>query len=433
MIDIQSQLIAPTLAYIEDKIQGYAATAELLLSSWQEGDVGEQILQATVPTIHAFTGIITGLTRSGFGDTAMDPGDDPDDPDPDYTAPKWLSYWGEGDMGTKRFEEGFASGYITLTNAADGETQSIAPFDKTFTRDTANSDGTFPTYRNAPDDSIYLLADGTFNLEPGQVITIPIIADVVGTASDAGIGEITTLTTTTLGVTVANAAPVLGSNGEGRAHYVARCRQAAAVTSPAGAADSYRYLSTTLPGGDPLLNSVGAAVKIVETYVTVSSATGKVDCYYRSNTGAPLTIDVTAANANIIKYGLPLSVTFGPSLSPVGGIAAVATPISITYTAKIKDVPGLDLAEVYLDVKAALSDYLLSVTMGGFDTIAGAGKIYTVDLAGEIKAARRDRNTGAKWGLYDVVVTVPGTSFTAIALGHFGEVNGTPTGTVTPV
>ena len=432
MIDIQSQLIAPTLAYIEDKIQGYAATASLLLSSWQEGDVGEQVLQAIVPTIYAFTGIITGLTRSGFGDTAMDPGDDPDDPDPDYAAPKWLSYWGEGDMGTKRFTEGFASGYITLTNAADGETQSIAPFDKTFTRDTANSDGTFPTYRNAPDDSIYLLADGTFNLEPGQVITIPIIADVVGTASNAGIGEITTLTTTTLGVTVANAAPVLGSSGEARDPYVLRCRRAASIISPAGPSGAFEYLATTLPGGDPLLNSAGARVAISETYVTPSSTTGKVDVYYRAAGGVPLSIDVTAANNNIKKYGVGLTVTFGPSLSPVGGIAGTVTTINVTYTAKVKNYPGLDLAELYLDVEQALTDYLLSVTMGGFDTIAGAGKIYTGDLRAEIKVARKARGGGVPWGLYDVVVTVPGGSFTAIALGHFGEL-GTLSGTVTPV
>jgi hypothetical protein len=436
VIDILAQLVAPTVAYIEEKIQGYAATGGLIITALSEGDVTEQILQTVSFTIEAFTGIITNLTRSGFLDTAMDPGDNPEDADPDYSAPYWLSMRGEGDYGTPRFGKTFARGFVTLTNAADGITQYIAPFSMTFTRTDANTDGSYPTYQNEADASIYIV-NGTLELQPGQTAIIPIVADVVGTLSNAGAGDIVTITSTMLGVTCTNALSVGGSDGETRAQYIARCRAAASAGAPGGPLLSYSYFSNTLPGGEPLLNADGAAVDIVETYITTSSTTGKVNAYYRSSAasgGVPSADDVIAANLNITTYAVPAAVTFGPSLSPVGGIAAVAVSIPITYTAKIINFAGIDTAEIELDVKAALDDYFASVAMGGFDRTAGAGFIYTSDIRAEIKATRRERGDGARWGLYDVVVTTPAGASTAIALGRFGARDaGATTATVTPV
>jgi hypothetical protein len=432
VIDIVEQLVKPTAAYVNAKIQSYAATAELLTDAWQVGDVGQQIMQAVSFTIEAFTGIITGLTRSGFGETAEDPGDDPSDPDPDYTAPKWLSYHGEGMHGTVRKSKTFATGSVTLTNAADGQTRILTPYQQTFTRSTVASDGTYPTYRNAVDASIYIEAGGTKSLAPGGSITIPIVADVVGTGSNAAPNEITIITTTMIGVTVTNDASVTGSDGETAAAYRLRFGKRSAITSPGGASKSYEYLATTQPGGDPLLNASGNPVNIPRTYVSPSSALNKADAYYASDTGAASAEDVIAANLNIITYGVPSTVTFGPSTSPVGGIAAVEVPIAITYTAKIKDFAGIDTDTIKADIAIALDELMNSSDIGGFDSVLGAGVIYTVDIGGEIKGARRDGNTGAKWGLYDVIVTTPAGATTAIILGRVATL-GTITATLTVV
>lgn len=432
MIDIVEQLVKPTAAYVNAKIQSYAATADLLIDAWQVGDVGQQVLQAVSFTIEAFTGIITGLTRSGFGETAEDPGDDPNDPNPDYTAPKWLSYHGEGMHGTKRKGKTFATGHVTLTNAADGQTRTFTPYNQTFTRSTADADGNYPTYKNGVDASIYAEAGGTLSLAPGGTRTIPIVADVIGTGSNAAPNEITILTTTMIGVTVANATSVAGSDGETAAAYRLRFGKRSAITSPGGAAKSYEYLATTQHGGDPLLNASGNPVNIPRVYVSPSSALNKADVYYASGTGAASTEDVTAANANIITYGVPSTVTFGPSVSPVGGIAAVVVPIAVTYTAKIKSFAGIDTDTIKADIAVALAELMNSSDIGGFDSVLGAGVIYTVDIGGEVKGARRDGNTGPKWGLYDVVVGTPAGATTAIILGRVATI-GTITATLTVV
>ncbi|MEI8256220.1 MAG: hypothetical protein WCJ30_11170, partial [Deltaproteobacteria bacterium] len=209
-IDLASRLIRPSAEYINDKIQGYVATAQTKLTAWAVGDVSTQVLQAVSFTIEAFSGIVTDLTRSAFGETAMDPGDDPNDPSPDYSAPTWLSYWGQGLHGTVRKDKTFATGYVTLTNDVTGQTRTFKPFDLTFTRSTLAADGSQPTYRNEVDASIYTGSGGTVSLAPGATLTIPIIADVIGTGSNAVPGEVSILTTVLVGVTVTNATSVRG-------------------------------------------------------------------------------------------------------------------------------------------------------------------------------------------------------------------------------
>jgi hypothetical protein len=251
-------------------------------------------------------------------------------------------------------------------------------------------------------------------LQPGGTVTIPVVADIVGTLSNASPGEISPdPNTTLLGVTVTDNTSILGSDGEGRWPYVTRCRQAAAATSPGGPADAYRYLSKTLPGGDPLLNASGAPVNISRVYVSPESVTGNVDVYYASPSGAADPSDVTAANANIIKFGVPDTVTFGPSSSPLGGIAAIEATIPISYTVKIKDAPGLDVPAIKAEIATELDAFFEATEIGGYDQVFGAGVIYSVDLAGVIRGAHR--------GLYDVVLTLPGGASTPVLLGYVAK------------
>lgn len=421
-IDLASRLIRPTVAYVNDKIQAYVATAGTTLTAWAVGDVSTQILQAVSFTVWTFGGIVTSLTRSAFGETAEDPGDDPADADPDYTAPKWLSYWGEGLHGTARKTKTFATGYVTLTNAITGSTRTLEPFKQTFTRSTIAADGTYPTYQNEVDASIYVDAGGTYSLAPGGSVTIPIVADIKGTVGNASPGEISILTTTMTGVTVTNALSVSAIDGETKAAYVARCRQAAAATSPGGPADAYRYLANTLPGGDPLLNASDAEVNITRVYVSENSTSGNVNVYYAAPDGAPIAADVTAANLNIITYGVPKTITFGPSVSPVGGVAASAVPFTIAYTAKIKSATGLVAATIEAEIEAALEAYFPTVDIGGVDQTLGSGVIYTEDLKGVIY--------GAHAGLYAVAISVPAGATTALLLGEvatYGSASGTVT------
>jgi hypothetical protein len=192
--------------------------------------------------------------------------------------------------------------------------------------------------------------------------------------------------------------------------------------------------------------------------VSPDSSTGEVTLYYGGPSGAVSNDEVLSANANVtgVELGvitnpvgvLPDTVTLLPGISSdpggYGGASCTNTTVAVTYTAKIKAArisggatPGTytylstnspkttapaNISDIFDAIASGLGLYLLSTGIGGLDQTAGAGVVYTADLPGVIRDA---------WGgLYDPIVTTPGTSTTAIALGHIataGTINGTLT------
>ncbi len=76
---------------------------------------------------------------------------------------------------------------------------------------------------------------------------------------------------------------------------------------------------------------------------------------------------------------------------------------------------------LFTAIATDLGAYMLSTGIGGLDQTAGAGFVYTADLPGVVRDAAP--------GMYDPIVSVPGTSSTAITLGHIA-VAGTIAGLV---
>lgn len=425
-------LVLLTLSAIKAEILAIAAAAGLKANTWILGRPSERWIEIVARAIDQFTSKpLAQAVRGFFLEFATDPGD-PGDLSADQTPrPGWLSALGFSWYGVQRGGQTYATTFVTITNAGSAATLPFKAFDLTFQRSTAGADGGTPTYRNTADPTIYTGIGGTLILAPGASKTVPVAAEQIGSYGSATAGAISTVVTQSFGtLTCTNASGAVGQERESPELYRARCRNAAAKLSPGGPGAAYRYAANTARDGSPLQRFDGTgAVGITRTFVSPSATDATVRCYFADADGPADTVDVSSANANItgIALGtitdpigvLPDAVTILPTASDPntlgpGGAAAIATPIPIVGTAKIKARKGVTGAQLIALAQQAIAEQLDLHTfpgwdVGGLDQVAGAGYVYASDIADDI----RDSTDG----MYHVVLSQPATQV-LILLGH---------------
>lgn len=408
-MSVFSDLISPpTLEEIKNVVKGYAVGAGLTITNWIQGAVGEQVFEGVSRALFEIAAQrIPQVVRGFLIDYATDPGDDdPYDPT-NVTLPPargFLSQCGENFYGTIRQGATFARGEVTFTNAG-ATSRTISPESLVFKRATALSDGTYPTYTNTADASVYTDPGGTVTVPAGSSVVLPISAQQIGAASNAAAGTLS-LVTVLLGCTATNASTVLGADREDAAIYRARCKQAPSRLSFGGPEDAFAYFAAKSADGTPLTNSLGANVAITRVQVVGGSTTGIVSAYYASASGPASAEDVIAANANIETnvYVIPDAITYL-------GQAATTTTVAAAGTARIKAAPGVTADAIAALCSAAAIMYAAEVPIGGLDQTAGSGYVYAQDLAAYVRA-----NVP---GLYAVsALLYGGSSFAVLSVGH---------------
>lgn len=431
-----------------------AADPPVDVSSIALGDPTERWIEIAAQAMDAWGSVPTQMGRGMFLQLATDPGDVADDgvadasPDP-TPRPGFLSALGAGWYGTVRGESLFATTTVSFTNHSGGTITAPAGT-LIFERNYTNSDGGSPTYQNT---SLVTVNDGA-------TVPVPVQADQIGTYGSATASSIVIVVTQTYGSTntVTNPSGCNGQDREQRGDYIARCLEAPDSNAPGGPVAAYKRAATTGKSGSPLLNySTGLPVSILGAWVSASSATGRVMGYFYGPSGPVSNVtDVSTANANIIGMAiggltdplgvLPDTASIGPAVSdPATGPGfadSTATPIAVTYSAKIKasKVPGgaspgtytsggsppQAIANLFAGIAQALNTYLPGLGPGGADAdpVTGGGFVYTPDL--------QDVTQAAVSGLYNVVLSLPSTGSTTINVGHV-PTQGTTLGTIVVV
>lgn len=411
----------PTLSGIKAVVLDTATAAGLMVRGWILGRPSERWVEIVARVTDEFASVVTTQAIRGFFlDLATDPGD-PGDLSADQTPrPGWLSTLGLSWYGVSRRGRTFATTSVIVTNVG-GTPATFKPTDLTFERNTPNADGGVPTYRNTSDPSIYTGIGGTLTLTPGASATIPVIAEQEGSAGSAVAGSIATVTTQSFGtLTCSNPTAAVGTDREDAELYRARCRIAASKLSPGGPGAAYRYAANTARDGSPLQRFDGSGVVGTNrTYVSVENATGKVTVFYADPDGPSDQVDVSSSNANITGIALGvitdplgvlpdaitlLPVVTDPNTGGPGGAPAIANPIFIVGTARVKARPGVTGSALIALAQQALAEQLDVVTfpaipIGGLDQVAGVGVIYKSDLA--------DAITDAMDGIYGVDIEDP--------------------------
>ena len=365
-----------------------AATAELPVTAWDEGDSILTVLEILSYWLAKERGIVRPLVASGFLDYADD--------DDNLTQTALQVY------GVPRIVETYAAGIATVTNGGT-DTFTIGANDLTLE---ASSSGN--TYRNTSP------ASGTVTLAPGDSLDFDVIADVAGSAGSADATELDTVTSDQLGLTCSNASALVGRDREPKASLVNRCRAKVPAISrtSAGPKGKYTYVSIT-----PDENS-GAAVTRCD--VRGNTTTGAVEVVLAGPSGAVSGADVTLVTAALVEL------VVGPTETLTVASATNLT-VAVTYQLWVYDDVNLTDTQIRDAVSARLTALFQVAPIGGWrKSLDANGKVFRNLLEAIIK--------GVTSRAFDVSVSLPAsdTNLTANQVPVLGVVTGTITREAAP-
>ena len=352
-------------------------------SAWTPGSVVRTIIAGLAIVLSAFSTLQADIAKSGF--LALSEGD-------------WLTLVARYVYGVERDLGSFAAGTVTLSNAAGGVYS--GGVGDLVVIDTATS----KTYRST--EAYSLAALGT--------TTVAVEAVEIGTESNAAPGAIDGFVTTLNGVTVSNAAALVGADVETDAALRLRCAEKTGSLSPNGPSDAYAYVARSATQTDGV-TSIG-----VTRVRTVPDGLGNVAVYLATATGGvtgtvgDLATDLGAIDDAIQAQVVPLGVTATVA-------SAVAKLIPVTYELWIRDTTGYSDATIKSLVVDALTAFMAAQPIGGFILTAAPGYVYTSALVAVIGSAI----PGAE---VRVLVTAPAAD--VVIAADEAPVLSTPTGTV---
>jgi hypothetical protein len=431
-IPLAQLIVAETAEVILQKALDIATTLGLPVTSWAAGDPTRSDYHVLAETLSYVEELAANYAAAGFLDLAADLDDS-----------TWLKATAQQQYGYVAEEATFATctcqfsntqgslyevdaGDITVKNSTTGKTYHTTsggtlqpgPVSCTFTdvgdlvtataHGLANDDtvifetivsttgivvdttywvvnkaaNTFQVAATQGGAALALTTDGTGTY--GSKLEMTVVADESGSDSGASIGEIDTMVTTLLGVTVANTTAAVGLDEESTASIVDGARNKLAALSPNGPADAYDYVAknSTLTG----------TTAVTRTRTVADSATGDVTVYLAGPAGAVGAADVTLVEAAITTWAAPLCIT--PTVTNATNVT-----VAITYELWIYESVGLSQADVETGVEAAL-DAMFSTRAIGGDVVSGTGKLYHSLIESTIRNAYPD-------DVFNVAVTVP--------------------------
>jgi len=213
------------------------------------------------------------------------------------------------------------------------------------------------TYRNTTGGTLAAKVGAT----PGSLV-VTVVADELGTDSNASAGEIDDLVTTLLRVTCTNAAAAIGTDEQDEAVTRVQCRERLGRLSPNGPKEAYNDVAR-----DSALTG-STAVTRVRSYA--DSDTGDVTVYLASGGGALPEPDRVLVEDAILEWATPLCIT--PTV-----LSCTAVTVHVTYTLWIYKSCNATEAEIQAAVSSALSTMFSQRPIGG-DIIAPAttGALY---------------------------------------------------------
>lgn len=357
-VSIEQLIVASTAAEIEAEVLSLCASNGLSTSSWQSGSVIRTIIAILSQEIATKSLVEVEIARGGLGD---------------LSSAEWAKLWAYTIYNVIFVPAAPATGVVTLTNES-GTQYDLDPGDLIVAHSVTGK-----TYRNQ--DAISILAGSV--LVPTELVDVAIQSDETGTANDAAPGEITSLVTALVGVSVTNPAAVLGADEETTAALVLRTRSKLGSLSPNGPKEAYNYVAQT-----PELSVT--STPITRSRTVADPVTGEVSLYIATAGGAPTAPDVAVVQAAIEELAEPWCVEST-------AIAASEIVIPITYRVWIRS--SITSLQVTSAIAIALSTYLATIQVGGVLVPPDTGAVYVEALTYVIHTALP--------GIERVLVTVP--------------------------
>jgi hypothetical protein len=310
--------------------------------SWQTGD-------PTRETGYAFSEILAAFEDPDVGFPATIAGGLLG-----LAAGPWLSLLGAQNFNTTRNFATFAESSVTLTNETSSDFGDFEIGDVTL-----EDSETKATYRNLT----------AFSLGPNATATFDVAADIAGTVSNAGIGEIDTINTPGMpGVTCTNTTVAIAIDDEADDKYTERCQEKFGSVSPAGPRDAYDYAIKT----PSLQTDASNTSNVTRTLPLEESDFGDAIIFIAGAGGALSSDDVTRAQDTIEKWANPFVV--GAEM-----ISASNVVIPVTYQLWLYDSINLTDSQIEAVVAAALAKAFEDRDIGGDKLTPGSSGYIYVD------------------------------------------------------
>jgi hypothetical protein len=318
---------------------GVAQDLSLPVTAWQSGSVGREILEIVAQQVANQSQ--TGAVAAAGGLLS-------------YATGLWLTLVAYENWGVTRTAATPGTGDLHLTNTS-GVVYTLAAGDVRGVNRTTGATYTSTT-------------GGTLN-SGGGTLTVTLVADEPGTDSNASAGEIDSLVTPLLGVTVTNPDPIVGTNEMSDSELVALCRESMAKASPNGPQDAYSYYAKTTERSDGVLVGV--------TRVTVVQGNGTNYVYLASADGIVEATDVALVNTRIQENVVPTGFTAVVA-------SAAAQSVDVTATVYLAISSTLTNAEAQALILAKLQEYFATIPVGGFSAGLATNAIFNEAIIGQI-------------------------------------------------
>lgn len=341
------ELLKPvTQPEARDALYNVLARLEVDTTQWPPGAVTRAMTYANSMMFSALSELQAEIAKSGFLD---------------YATGTWLRLIARLVYGVTPIDATFATGEVTLTNNGGG-LYSVDAGDLVV----ANT-VTGKTYKN--------LVGFDLGAGSGTTVTVSVIAEEAGSASNANSAEIGAFVTQLTRVTVSNATALIAVDAESPAALRTRCREKLGALSPMGPWDAYAYAARTAKTLD------GTPSGIIRTrvtrdgygnlYLTVASATGVV-------AGAidNLTTPLGAADDAVQRQAAPLGVTAHTA-------SAVLKSVSVSYHAWAYNTSGRSDAQIKALVATAMQAFFVAQPIGGVKLLPedATGYVFTEALS----------------------------------------------------
>lgn len=345
MTDLEDLTTPLTSDEIKTGIYDTLAAYGVATTGWKPGAVVRTMISGAAIVLAAMSSLIALIARSGFLELSEGP---------------WLTIVARYIYNTERSPGSFASGVVLASNST-GSVYTLDPGDMVFSNPTTGA-----TYRNTASVTIGSMASN---------VEIAVTAEQLGSAGTAQVGEIDTLVTTLLGVTVTNAAAIVGTDEQSDTSLKAAAQERSGALSPNGPEDAYRYFArTAVRAADG--TSIGVT-RIKATpdgdgtvTVLVATATGGV-----TGTASDPATDIGAVFASVEANAVPLGVTL---------VTESADPLSVAVTSTVYVRQALSLTDAQIETACedALTLLLSEIPIGGDVISPAVGKVYRAGLMG---------------------------------------------------
>jgi hypothetical protein len=346
------QLFRPaSSAEVKTKLYELAEGLGLPVTSWLAG-APTRTLIAIVSTFYGsfVSPLIVLAAKSGFsGDATGDA----------------LTIVAKRVYGVDRREATYASTTVLVSNTLGGDYTSpgFEPGDVVFLNSATNI-----TWRNTE----------AFGIGPLQAsVPVSVSADVIGTAGNTAPGEIDTLVTSALGLTVTNPDAATGQDAESDADLHQRDMDSLGALSPLGPADAIRYVALT-----PALNG-GANINRIK--MLPARGDGTLAVVVASPDGTPTAGDVLLVEAGLLAYAIRETDTL---LLEGAGEESIA----VAPTVYVSSSAGLTDSEWSVLITDTLVAWVAALPIGGVELVPASGFVFWRAIVGVIERIQVETN-----------------------------------------